>query len=214
MNIQEKEINSNNVQRKLNQINEAYKENAQTILVQFTFEELLSLLDEPNYSKCIAIINDTEPYFSVAQWSLHKHQARKWWYKDHLTETMNIAIQLWTHMNTLRQFDFSIQDCILILFLHDLEKIRKYSNNDSMIQEFKSHKSVKDFVNHKIEEYWFELTTEQLNGLKYIHWEWDDYNPTTRVQSWLAAFLHICDTRSARIWFDYPRKYSKAGLNS
>ncbi len=44
MNIQEKEINSNNVQRKLNQINEAYKENAQTILVQFTFEELLIFL--------------------------------------------------------------------------------------------------------------------------------------------------------------------------
>lgn len=67
MNIQEKEVNSNNGQHKLNQINDAYKENAQTILVQFTFEELLSLLDEPNYSKCIAIINDTEPYFSVAQ---------------------------------------------------------------------------------------------------------------------------------------------------
>ncbi len=55
MNIQEKEINSNNVQRKWNQINEAYKENAQTILVQFTFEEQISIRNEPHYFKIVAL---------------------------------------------------------------------------------------------------------------------------------------------------------------
>jgi hypothetical protein len=50
------------------------------------------------------------------------------------------------------------------------------------------------------------LTTAHKNALKYVHGEWADFNPTERIQGPLAAFVHTCDTISARIWYEYPQQ--------
>jgi hypothetical protein len=98
-----------------------------------------------------------------------------------------------------------LSDVLLILYLHDLEKPWKYAWNEEQKAELKSFWDYKNFIKSKINEYWFKLTTEHWNGLKYIHWEWEDYDPKTRIQWPLAAFVHVCDTISARIWFDFPK---------
>jgi len=48
-----------------------------------------------------------------------------------------------------------------------------------------------------------------LNALKYVHGEGNDYNPEVNVQGPLAAFVHCCDTFSARVWPDFPKERDK-----
>ena len=50
------------------------------------------------------------------------------------------------------------------------------------------------------------LTAAQRNALRYAEGEKEDYHPTKRIMNPLAAFVHCCDTISARIWFDEPKK--------
>lgn len=52
----------------------------------------------------------------------------------------------------------------------------------------------------------FPLTKIQLNALTYVEGEKNDYHPSKRIMNPLAAFVHCCDTISARIWFDEPKK--------
>lgn len=115
---------------------------------------------------------------------------------------MNFAKNLYELMDSGRRLPFSISDALLILYLHDIEKPFKYV---PPIREFKSDNEKKEFLMEIVFKYNFKLTDDHLNALKYIHGEGDDYNPTERLQGPLAAFVHICDVASARIWFDYPK---------
>ena len=62
-----------------------------------------------------------------------------------------------------------------------------------------------EFIKSIATENKIELTENHLNALKYTHGEGSDFNPIDRIQLPLAAFVHICDVTSARIWFDYPK---------
>ncbi|MEK6857827.1 MAG: hypothetical protein AABX39_04540, partial [Nanoarchaeota archaeon] len=53
-------------------------------------------------------------------------------------------------------------------------------------------------------EYNFTLTEEHWNAVKYAEGEKDDYSPGKRTSSSLAAFVHLCDSWSARGWYDCP----------
>jgi hypothetical protein len=46
---------------------------------------------------------------------------------------------------------------------------------------------------------------DQMNALRYAEGEGSDYTPGQRTMGPLAAFVHMCDVASARIWFDHPR---------
>ena len=87
----------------------------------------------------------------------------------------------------------------MILFLHDLEKPFKYVVPKT---GFHSDKEKEEFIYRLIAKYDIVLNDEQKNALKYIHGEGSDYSPTERIQLPLAAFCHMCDVASARIWFD------------
>jgi hypothetical protein len=164
------------------------------------------MIDEPNRTSCEKIYLENKDIFDKAKWSTIKHQAWEWWYLDHIKDISNIAIKLYKNFSVWdRKFDFSLSDALLTLFLHDLEKPWKYAWNDEQIKELKSFHNYKEFIMSKINEYWFVLNNNHLNALKYVHWEWDDYNPNVRIQWPLWAFIHICDTMSARIWFDFPK---------
>lgn len=99
---------------------------------------------------------------------------------------------------------FSLSDAYLTLFLHDLEKPWKYAGTDIEKDELQKYRTVKDFMMAKIAEYWIELTPEHLNAIKYVHGEWDDYDPKKNVMNPLAAFIHSCDTMSARGGYNFP----------
>lgn len=166
---------------------------------------LIAIIDEPNRSACKRIYFDNKEIFEKSKWSNIKHQAWEGWYLGHVRDIMNIAYKIYNSFN-FRKFNFSLSDALLVLFLHDLEKPWKYAGDELQKNEFKSFSDYKEFIKSKIIEYHFSLSEEHWNWLKYVHGEWDDYDPNIRIQSPLAAFVHICDTFSARIWFDYPKE--------
>jgi len=48
------------------------------------------------------------------------------------------------------------------------------------------------------------LTAAQENALRYVEGESHEYSNRHRTMGPLAAFCHLCDVTSARIWFDHP----------
>ena len=168
-----------------------------------TFLHFLTLIDQPNMGACYRLCNDHFKRFEQSLGSLTKHQAWPGGYIDHITEGMNFGFNLYEMMSKYeRPLDFTLSDFLLVFFLHDLEKPFRYVE-PKLILDTDEQKNA--FIDSIIEKYGFNLTNDHRNALKYIHGEGDDYHRTERIQKPLAAFAHICDVASARIWFDYPK---------
>jgi hypothetical protein len=175
-----------------------------------SLEQLLARIDSPNHSICRRILEDNLEIFRSAKGSRTKHHAWEGGYLDHLKECMNLSLILYKSMDGWRKLPFSESDALLMLFLHDLEKPWKYAAEESDRKYLSRFKDYQDFVTHKVMTYGFVLNEDHWNCLRYVHGEGSDYNPTERVQSPLAAFVHTCDTLSARIWYDQPISVGKA----
>lgn len=167
-----------------------------------TIDKLLDLIDEPNRSACRVLMEENLERFKMSPGSLIKHQAWPNGYIQHLEETMNFGVGLFEMMNDFRKLDFTISDVILVLFLHDLEKPFRYVEPK---KEFLNDEEKKKFINEMVGKYEIVLDENHINALQYIHGEGDEYNRTERIQKPLAAFVHVCDTISSRVWFDCPK---------
>lgn len=175
----------------------------------FTVEQLIEMVDEPNRSACKKTLADNYKLFQTVPGSAHNHQVWTGGYFDHVQEAMNIAVVLYKILNFLRPLSFTLSDVLLVLFLHDIEKPWKYEvSSDGELQhipELHTKTAQQEFRTKKLEEYGIVLTPEQKNGMKYVEGELDDYTNRRRVMGPLAAFCHLCDVTSARIWFDHPK---------
>lgn len=162
---------------------------------------------EGNRARCIRLFEDHEVIFRIAPGSKSKHQDWPGGYLHHLEETMNIALLLYREMKkTKRDVPFFLGDAILVLFLHDLEKPWKYGGDEDAARELKIYGGNNlEFVLAKAKQYEFELTSDHVNALQFVHGEGEAYDPYNRLQRPLAAFVHICDVTSARIWYNYPK---------
>jgi len=169
----------------------------------YNIDELLNLIDLPNRMACKKIYSDNKEMFDKAQGSLHNHQAWEGGYMGHMRDIMNIAFRIYTDIDSVRPFPFLLSDALLILFLHDIEKPWKYGGKPEEVEAFDNYQ---EFQLSKIEEYGFQLTKDHWNAITYAHGEGKNFKQTERVSKPLAAFIHCCDTMSARIWFDYPRE--------
>ncbi len=169
-----------------------------------TLTRYMEYIEWDNKEACFRLYEDHKNKINTAKWSRVKHQAWEWWYRDHIEETMKKATEIYESW-----LPFSLSDVFLILFLHDLEKPWKYAGNKEEQEELAWYSDYQDFINTKIAEYWIELTDEHRNALKYIHGEWGDHNPTERIQWPLAAFVHICDTWSARVQPNFPLEWNR-----
>lgn len=160
----------------------------------------LESVNEPNRSACLKILDilSQEPYAS-SPGSKHNHQTWPGGYLSHVAEVIMIAKVMYASLSFIRNFPFTLSDAVFILFLHDLEKPFKYGEG-LLIQKQENY----SFKLSKIKEFGIDLTDDQLNALKYVEGENDDYKPGQRVMNPLAAFCHMCDICSARIWFDCP----------
>jgi hypothetical protein len=169
---------------------------------------LLAIIDEPNKDPAWKLYQDHAAIFMTAYGSVHNHQSWPGGYADHITEVMNIAVKLYSMMNNLRPLTFTLSDALLVLYLHDIEKPWKYVNKSEGGLVYAPGMETKtqhhDFRVAKLQEYGFILTPDQLNGLIYVEGESSNYNNQGRVSNPLAAFCHMCDVASARIWFDHP----------
>jgi len=177
-----------------------------------TIEQMLEKVDEPNRSACVKILSDNRTLFQTVQGSTHNHHAWVGGYFDHVQEIMSIAVILYERLNLIRSLPFSLSDVLLVTFLHDIEKPWKYEiGSDDELQYIPSMQTKKnhhEFRSRKLQEYGIVLTSDQKNGMKYVEGELDDYTNRRRVMGSLAAFCHLCDVTSARIWFDSPMEHN------
>ena len=171
---------------------------------------MLYFIDEPNRSACQKILEENDKLFKTIQGSTHNHQDWPGGYWDHVREVMNIAIVLYQKTDPLRILPFSLSDTLLVLFLHDLEKPWKYEagfDGELRIRKDLSAPETEHwFRDKKLYNYGIVLTAQQKNAMYYVHGELSDYSSRKKMMGPLAAFCHICDIFSARIWFDYPKE--------
>jgi hypothetical protein len=130
----------------------------------------------------------------------HNHQAWPGGYADHVTEVLNIAI--WLYVTSPRKLPFKLEDALLVLFLHDIEKPFKIDGHVWTTKE--ARRAFRELVIQMNE---VRLTDEQKNALEYVEGE-HDYSGTERKMGPMAAFCHICDVFSARVWHDKGREHS------
>ena len=132
--------------------------------------------------------------FRNAAGSSHNHQAWEGGYLNHITETMNIAC--WLYETCPRKLPFTLEDALVVLFLHDIEK--PFKGSDVELGSTKEER--RNFRDAFIQKNQIVLTQEQSNALRYVEGE-DDYSGNERKMGALAAFCHCCDILSARLWW-------------
>lgn len=174
-----------------------------------TLIEMLQILPEPNRSACLRLYDENRQRFLEARGSTHNHQTWNGGYADHVQEVMNYAILFYrAEASTGRPMPFTMEDALLALFLHDLEKPWRFERVDGAWRNSGRMKTKADragFRWAKIAEYGITLSPEIANAVRYAEGEGDDYRPDRRVANELAGFVHMMDTHSARVRHDYPR---------
>ena len=150
-------------------------------------EEYFELVYPDRRSKLIAYHNQFISSFNIAKGSESKHQAWEGGYRIHLEQCLTIT----KHLYELN-FGFTFDSVILVLYFHDIEKMFKYGTLRHIISDkSKYYEGLKYFK--------IIFSEEELNALKYIHGEGDDYCNERKMNE-LAAFCHSCDIISARCY--------------
>lgn len=174
-----------------------------------TVEELIRQLDGRNRAQAEQFWADLKTYLPEAVGSTKSHHAWPYGYRDHVTESMNIAHMVYERLNRERELPFKLSSALLVMFLHDCEKPFRHATEEQLgkfawIKE-RPKKSDKVFQAKLISHYGFEISDDEKNALKYVEGEKDDYVEGQRVMEPLAALCHVSDVISARIWFDQPQ---------
>ncbi len=170
-----------------------------------TFEQLLRQVDEPYRSAFERLLVEHEELFRSARGSSYNHQAWIGGYADHVREVMNIAVVLYDALGQLRPLPFSLSDALVVLFVHDLEKPWAYEEVEGVWRRREGLKeNAHSFRLGKLAEVGVTLSAELERAVCFVEGEGSHYSNRARVMSPLAAFCHMCDVASARLWYDYP----------
>ncbi|MCA9330724.1 hypothetical protein KC957_01645 [Candidatus Saccharibacteria bacterium] len=171
-------------------------------------KELLERVDLRNRQPAHDFWHDLCTYLAEAPGSTRSHHAWPMGYHHHVQETMNLAVMLYDQLNRERPLPFSLGSALLVLFLHDCEKPFRHATDTELAHfhwvKSRPDKSDKTFQQLLIDHYGFKISPDEHNALLYVEGEGSDYVEGTRLQGPLAAFCHVCDTISARIWYDFP----------
>jgi len=165
--------------------------------------ELLSQVPPEQYEGCRRLWMDHAELFERAYGASDNHHAWPGGYLDHVYQTMRLAGELYRAIDGLSHYNlsFSLADALLVLFLHDVEKpFRHEWASPGLSSVHMTKEGRKIWRENKIAAYGIKLTEEQTNALRYAEGEGDDYRSDRRVMNELAAFVHMCDVASARIW--------------
>jgi hypothetical protein len=170
-----------------------------------SFAELLDRIDQPYRSAFERLLAEYGDLFRAARGSSHNHQAWPGGYADHVREVMNTAVVLHDALARLRPLPFSLSDALVVLFVHDLEKPWAYEQVDGAWRRREGLKeNAHTFRLSKLAEAGAMLPEELERAVFFVEGEGSHYSNRHRVMSPLAAFCHMCDVASARVWHDYP----------
>ena len=171
-----------------------------------SFAELLQRVDQPYRSAFEQLLAAHGERFRLARGSSHNHQAWTGGYADHVREVMNIAVVLYDALRPLRPLPFSLSDALVVLFVHDLEKPWAYEQVEGTWRRREGFKEkAHDFRLARLSEAGVVLSAELERAVFFVEGEGSHYSNRKRGMSPLAAFCHMCDVTSARLWHDYPK---------
>jgi hypothetical protein len=170
---------------------------------KLTLQQFIQLIDQPNQDGCLRFYADHKDRMESALGSFIKHQSVPGGYISHLEESMSIGKVVYEALLTIRPVTFSLSDVYLCLFWHDAEKIFKYTEPK---MKFESEHQKFTFILGMMRDYGIIITDDIKNAILYVHGEGDMYSSFENIQKPLATFVHCCDTMSARIWSDFPKK--------
>ena len=176
-----------------------------------TLNQWLDRMPEPYRVGFYSLMGLHRDQFIQARGSTRNHQAWPGGYLDHVREVMNIASVLYETMNILRPLTFTLSDVQVVLFIHDLEKPWAYEELEGVWHRRPGMKeSAHDARLALLAEVGIILPSELERAVFYVEGEGQHYNNTHRGMSPLAAFCHMCDVASARVWHDHPKKTGEA----
>ena len=172
-----------------------------------SFEELLHRMEQPYRSSFQQLLTEHDDLFRSARGSSHNHQAWIGGYADHVREAMNTAVVLYHTLGQIRPLPFSLSDALVVLFVHDLEKPWAYEEvGGAWCRRAGFKENAHDFRLAKLTEAGVTLPVELERAVFFVEGEGGHYNNKSRGMSPLAAFCHMCDVASARLWHDYPKE--------
>jgi hypothetical protein len=166
------------------------------------------MISGQNRDACLRLYDDNVDRFKSARGSTHNHQAWRGGYHDHIEDAMNYAVLFYqAEASTGRQIPFNLEDALLAVYLHDVEKPWRFELVDgewrnSGLMETKAGRAA--FRWQKMAEYGIVLSPQVENAVTYAEGEGDAYRSDERVANELAGFVHCMDHYSARVRHDYP----------
>lgn len=175
-----------------------------------TIEELIDYIEGPIKTSIYQIYSQYKEEMLTKQGSQHNHQAWPGGYADHIVEVMNIARVLYHALKDHRALGFTVSDALVVLFLHDIEKlfperIHQYTEALGISRgQAKTQVRCELISGEPPFLVWEALTPIQYAALHQVDGEGDKYTNQSRIMTPLAAFCHMCDVASARIWYDRP----------
>jgi hypothetical protein len=174
-------------------------------LPYLSFDELLQRMDNPYRSAFRSLLAEYDEVFRSARGSSHNHQTWAGGYADHIREVLNTAVALYDTLGQLRPLPFSLSDALVVLFVHDMEKPWAYEEVcGGWCRRDGFKKNAHDFRLAKLAEAGITLPAELERAVFFVEGEGSHYNNRTRLMRPLAAFCHMCDVASARLWHDHP----------
>jgi hypothetical protein len=179
-----------------------------------SLDMLIALIRQPEQGQIAKLVERYRNLFEEKPGSSHNHQAWKGGYSDHITEVGNIAHLLFGILNEIRPLPFTLGDAMLCLFLHDIEKPFKEEPEwdppaDMYLQPLYKDMREKDVRKvHILGKLGFKFEDEDgkrlANAIFFAEGEILEYSNKHRCMNELAAFVHMCDIASARLWHDRP----------
>lgn len=176
-----------------------------------TIDELLAAIDGENGQGCRRLYDTYRHRFEVSPGSSHNHQCWPGGYIDHVVDAMNTGSKVYDLYHSLRPLPFPKSDVLLIVFLHDLEKSFRYTEEDGTpVQNpvFVAKEELEIFKRDLIAHFGITLTPQQSNALEFVEGIRDHkYRRDARVMGELAVLCHIADLTSARLWYNHLLPY-------
>src|ERR1039458_8025316 len=124
---------------------------------------------------CRRFIQENEASFLAAPGSSYNHQFERGGIADHLDEIFAIAGVLYRSFSDMRSLPFTLEDALLVLFLHDVEKCFKRLEPETprnLIYERMASEPAK-LQEEVARDYQLRITPSQQNALTYVHGEGD-----------------------------------------
>ena len=203
-----KEINQRNTIKRLKELYNREYEEDNNIIMEYKIDDLLNLISDAKrrdklFNLLMFVLEDMK-FFPA---SIKHHQNFKGGLYIHTMHVMNYALKEFLNY-PIEYSDLSIDSIIIVSFIHDLGKVKKYEINKKFefgntAEERKYPYEPKEkiiseetYVMNLLSQFGITLDDDELNALDMTHGVWSDKDLKMRK---LAHLMHTADIKGSQI---------------